>query len=126
MEFPTVIDMNLPVRVQGSLLYAGSSSANASLKDAVIAAYAMVRDEDGERAVPIGSATADENGRFTLLLPPSITARLVSQSLASNARASRSGVRNPASAVAPPALRSRRGQSQSSSSGHSGAVSVKR
>ena len=38
----------------------------------MVAAYAIVPDGDGERAVPIGSATADETGHFTVLLPPSI------------------------------------------------------
>ena len=71
-DFATAIDMHLPVAVEGSLVYRGASTADPSLKDAVVAAYAIIVDGGSDRAVPIGSTTADQNGRFTLLLPPSI------------------------------------------------------
>jgi hypothetical protein len=69
-EFGTVIDMTSPVMLDGSLAYA-DDSAPESLQGAEIRAYAVLpaNAESDERALAIGRATADDQGRFTLLLP---------------------------------------------------------
>jgi hypothetical protein len=70
MDFLTVIDMLSPIIVNGTLL---TADPNTGLEGAEIAAFAIIDAEFGtERAIPIGRATADERGRFTLLLPPSL------------------------------------------------------
>jgi len=74
VEFGTIIDMVSPVTVTGLLRYADSADSN-GLENAEVTAFAIVEDESpaaAERALPLGSATADADGRFTLLLPPSI------------------------------------------------------
>ena len=72
-EFRTVIDMVSPVAVSGRLRYS-DSDATTGLENAEVAAFAIIDDESGdpgtERALPLGKATADADGRFTLLLPP--------------------------------------------------------
>jgi hypothetical protein len=71
--FDADIPMYLPVSLQGALRYPNPRSDDPSMADALVAAFAIVKDDDGgERAVPIGSTTADAMGKFTLLLPPSI------------------------------------------------------
>jgi hypothetical protein len=69
-DFLTVIDMLSPVTLNGTLVY---PNATTTLEGAAIAAFAIIADEfDTERAIPIGRATAGEQGEFTLLLPPAI------------------------------------------------------
>jgi hypothetical protein len=66
-------DMLTPVVVKGSLRYPRrGEAAQATLGGAEIAAFALIPSDSGERAVAIGKAMADANGRFTLLLPQSI------------------------------------------------------
>jgi hypothetical protein len=66
-------DMLSPVVVNGSLRYLRrSEAAQATLGGAEIEAFALIRADSGERAVPIGKAMADADGRFMLLLPRSI------------------------------------------------------
>jgi hypothetical protein len=74
VEFPTVIDMLAPITLQGSLGYQGDEEDLADVfADAEISAFAIL--DEGlptARAVPIGKTTADPQGRFMLLLPPSL------------------------------------------------------
>lgn len=74
VEFPTVIDMLAPITLQGSLGYQGDEGDLAdAFADAEVSAFAIL--DEGlptARAVPIGKTTADPNGRFMLLLPPSL------------------------------------------------------
>jgi hypothetical protein len=74
VKFSTVIDMLAPVALSGTLTYArgGGSGTQAGLEATQIDAYAVIADAaNSERAVPIGQASADKTGHFTLLLPPS-------------------------------------------------------
>jgi hypothetical protein len=78
VEFATLIDMVSPVTVGGRLRY-DDSDETAILEDAEVTAFAIVADETGppgsERALAIGKTTADADGKFMLLLPPSIHQR---------------------------------------------------
>jgi hypothetical protein len=68
-EFVNDIDMSSPVAVDCEI----KSANGAALLGTEITAYAVVVGENMvERAVAIGQAEADENGRFMLLLPTAI------------------------------------------------------
>lgn len=72
VPFATIIDMLSPVAVDGRLRYLDGSGR---FEGAEVVAFAIVADArvpGAERALPIGKATADRDGRFRLLLPPSI------------------------------------------------------
>lgn len=69
------INMPSPIVVTGALRYpGGSEDAQATLGGAEIDAYAIIDykhdDVVDKRAVAIGKATADDDGKFMLLLPP--------------------------------------------------------
>ena len=69
------INMPSPIVVTGSLRYpGGSDDAQATLGGAEIDAYAIIDYKHDnvvdKRAVAIGKATADDEGKFMLLLPP--------------------------------------------------------
>jgi len=83
--YPTEISLLSPVTVKGTLNFeaarrGGECDArfecdlDATLEGAQIDAFAIVDDEasDGERAIAIGTTTANKDGGFTLLVPPSI------------------------------------------------------
>jgi hypothetical protein len=73
VAFPNRVDLQSPVSLMGTLVAAQRSAGatTASLGSAQIEAYAIISDEPaGERAVLLGKTTADENGQFMLLLPP--------------------------------------------------------
>jgi len=76
VDFANVIEVGLPVRVEGELAYTdGSASVNATLEGAEVKAFVVIEDEfDTERAVQIGKTTCDADGSFTLLLSPSTRA----------------------------------------------------
>ncbi|AKF10413.1 hypothetical protein [Sandaracinus amylolyticus] len=63
-EWTEVLDVGHPIAVRGQ----ASFDDGALIAGAEITAYAIV----GERAVPIGRATSDAEGRFLLLLPPEL------------------------------------------------------
>jgi hypothetical protein len=68
------LDMLSPVALNGSLVAARRAGTDvaADLDSAQIEAYAVIPDDpDGERAILVGKTTADKNGHFMLLLPPS-------------------------------------------------------
>ncbi len=70
-SFSTTIDMASPVAINGELSY--GAVAQDTLEGAQIRAFAVVEDAVGDkRAIAIGRADADVEGRFVLLLPPSI------------------------------------------------------
>jgi hypothetical protein len=70
-EFPTTIEMVSPVSLEGMLRYSGKPQ-DARVDGAAVEVYALVPDgADGRRAISIGKATADADGNFTILLPPS-------------------------------------------------------
>jgi len=72
------IDMSSPVVVMGALRYPGASQdTQATLDGAQIDAFAIISaptmdggDVPGMRAVAIGKAMSDDQGKFMLLLPP--------------------------------------------------------
>ena len=74
VEFPTVIDMLAPITLQGTLGYQGDEGDLAdAFADAEVSAFAILDEGKATaRAVPIGKTTADSQGRFMLLLPPSL------------------------------------------------------
>jgi hypothetical protein len=62
--------MSVPVVVKGMLT--SGSNGYPRPAGAHVDAYALIADGmDGQRAIPIGSATADDMGYFVLLLPSS-------------------------------------------------------
>lgn len=68
--FDREIEMTAPVLVRGTLR---TSVGMRAMTGATIRAYTTTDDaERGQRALPIGVATADADGRFTLLLPANI------------------------------------------------------
>lgn len=68
--FDREIDMAAPVVLRGTLQ---TGSMAAVMEGATIRAYTTTDDaERGQRALPIGAATADANGQFMLLLPAAI------------------------------------------------------
>jgi hypothetical protein len=74
VEFPTVIDMLAPITLQGSLGYQGDEDdLMDAFADAEVRAFAVLdQGKETARAVPIAKTTADPQGRFRLLLPPSL------------------------------------------------------
>ena len=75
-EFVQTFTLDVPVSVTGTLTYKnGKSADNASLAGALIQAYRVVQDADRpdlRRTIALSQTTADEDGNFTLLLPPTI------------------------------------------------------
>ena len=57
-----------PVPVSGAIMTTGTEP----IASADIRAFAIITDGAGERSVPIARCTTDEEGRFILLLPPSL------------------------------------------------------
>jgi hypothetical protein len=74
VEFPSVIDMLAPITLQGSLAYPGDDTdIEDAFADAEVTAFAVLdAGTPDARAVPIGKTVADAEGRFMLLLPPSL------------------------------------------------------
>jgi hypothetical protein len=70
----TMFDMRSPLSLSGSLVYQGDgddAAAQASLDGAEVRAFVVIDDPfDTDRSIPVGKATADASGAFTLLLPP--------------------------------------------------------
>ena len=73
VQFSSVIDMLSPVALKGTLTAMKASGTTAvNPGGAQVDAYALIDDTDGSvRGISIGKATADSNGQFMLLLPPS-------------------------------------------------------
>ncbi|MFI5307146.1 MAG: hypothetical protein ACHQ53_07335 [Polyangiales bacterium] len=73
VQFSSVIDMLSPVALKGTLTAMKASGTSAiNPGGAQVDAYALIDDQDGSvRGISIGKATADDNGQFMLLLPPS-------------------------------------------------------
>jgi len=67
-----VYDLQNPVLLSGTARFAGEGEM-IPVNGGEIRAYAVLEGDDGrERAVQIGRASIDPEGRYTLLLPPSI------------------------------------------------------
>jgi hypothetical protein len=73
--FTNDIEMSSPVAIECSIEYDRNAGAGDAVVGAEITAYAVVVDDENvERAIAVGKATADESGSFMLLLPPAIHA----------------------------------------------------
>jgi hypothetical protein len=70
VDFLTIINVDSPVPVEGTLRYrGGDDAATATLEGAEIRAFTLIDDPDlGERAINVGTAVVDADGSFTLLL----------------------------------------------------------
>ncbi len=60
------IELSAPVPFSGQAVFAGG----APLASAEVRAFAIVTGENGTRAIQVGRAQTDAEGRFTVLLPP--------------------------------------------------------
>lgn len=67
--FSSELTATIPVPIEGNLEYT-SGEGSASLAGAQLRAFTLVGEGDGMRTIEIGQATADEDGHFSLLAPP--------------------------------------------------------
>lgn len=63
------LELQNPVPISGIASFAGEGGAVA---EGEVRAYAVIETESGFRALQIGRTTTDAEGRYTLLLPPSL------------------------------------------------------
>jgi hypothetical protein len=73
-EFATIVTLEAPVAVSGTLLYQGGvKSDQRTLGSAEVHAYTVINDnEPNARSIEIGRSQADENGSVMLLLSPKL------------------------------------------------------
>jgi hypothetical protein len=73
-EFATIVTLEAPVAVTGTLLYQGGvKSDQRTLGSAEVHAYTVINDnEPNARSIEIGRSQADENGSVMLLLSPNL------------------------------------------------------